>query len=288
MLVAGIDIGSATSKSVIIKDGQIVASFITRTGPESQESAEAAMAGSLKQSGIDLEEMDYVVATGYGRINVPFAGDIVTEIACHAKGVNHFFPNARTILDMGGQDCKAIQIDENGNHVAFAMNDKCAAGTGRFLEIMAQLLRVPLAEIGPLSLEATEDIKISSVCAVFAKSEAARHLRQGASKANILGGLHASIADRVYGLLKRVGIKPDFVISGGIAKNIGVVRRVEKKVGLPAYISYEPQIIGAVGAAIFAAEKAEAGEELSLKQRKAAAEAKTWAYEQIFTTASGE
>ena len=265
MFVAGIDIGSATSKSVVLKGDEIVAAYITETGPESQESAEAAIAGSLGKIDLTIEDMEYIVATGYGRINVPFAGDIVTEIACHAKGVHYYFPNARTILDMGGQDCKAIQIDDKGNHVAFAMNDKCAAGTGRFLEIMAQLLRVPLSEIGPLSLEATEDIKISSMCAVFAKSEAARHLRQGVSKANILGGLHASIAERVYMLIKRVGIKPDFVISGGIAKNIGVVRRVEKKVGLPAYISWEPQIVGAVGAALFAREKAE-GDRIGLKE----------------------
>jgi (R)-2-hydroxyacyl-CoA dehydratese activating ATPase len=136
------------------------------------------------------------------------------------------------------------------------MNDKCAAGTGRFLEIMAQMLKVPLEEIGPLSLEADEDLKISNVCVVFARSEVARHLRRGVSKARILGGLHASIADRVYGLLKRVGIEADFVISGGIGKNIGVVKRVEAKVGLPAHISENPQIIGALGAACFAWEKA--------------------------------
>jgi len=285
MYVAGIDIGSATSKSVIMKEDEIVAAYITETGPESQESAEAAMAGSLKESGLSLDDLEYIVATGYGRINVPFAGDIITEIACYARGVNFFFPKARTILDMGGQDCKAIRIDEEGNHVAFAMNDKCAAGTGRFLEIMAQLLRIPLSEIGPLSLEATEDIKISSMCAVFAKSEAARHLRQGVPKANILGGLHAAIADRVYALIKRVGIEPDFVISGGIAKNIGVVKRVEARMGIPANISPEPQIVGAVGAALFARARAlEAGDDLSLKEKRAAAydPDKQWAYEKIF------
>ena len=198
------------------------------------------------------DDLEYIVATGYGRINVPSADEIITEIACHAKGVNAVFPEARTILDMGGQDCKAIRVDHKGRHVGFAMNDKCAAGTGRFLDIMAQMLKVPLPEIGPLSLEAKEDIHISSVCVVFARSEVARHLRRGVSKADILGGLHASVADRVYGLLKRVGIEKDFVISGGIGKNIGVVKRVEARVGLPAYISDDPQIIGALGAASFA------------------------------------
>jgi len=256
MLVAGVDIGSATSKSLILDGNGIVAAHIIETGPESQESAEAAMAGALEKSRLRLEDLKYIVATGYGRINVAFAGDVITEISCHAKGVHFFFPKARTILDMGGQDCKAIRVDAEGNHVGFAMNDKCAAGTGRFLEIMASLLRVPLEEIGPLSLQATEDIQISNVCTVFARSEAARHLRRGVTKANILGGLHAATAERVFSLLKRVEIEPEFVISGGIAKNIGVVRRVEEKVGLRAHISEEPQIIGALGAALFARERA--------------------------------
>jgi len=158
---------------------------------------------------------------------------------------------------MGGQDCKAIRIDDKGRNIGFAMNDKCAAGTGRFLEIMAQMLKVPLEEIGPLSLEADEDIPISNICVVFARSEVARHLRRGIKKANILGGLHASIADRVYGLLRRVGIEADFIVSGGIGKNIGVVKRIEAKVGMPVRISEEPQIIGALGAACFAREKAD-------------------------------
>jgi predicted CoA-substrate-specific enzyme activase len=236
----------------------VVSTRIIETGPDSRESAEAVLSGVLEGTGIAREDLKGLVATGYGRINVPFANDIVTEIACHAKGVHFLFPRARTILDMGGQDCKAIRVDAAGNHVGFAMNDKCAAGTGRFLEVMASLLRVPLAEIGPLSLEATEDIEISSVCTVFARSEVARHLRRGVPKANILGGLHAATADRVYSLLKRVGIEADFVISGGIGKNIGVVRRVEAKVGLSAHISSEPQIIGALGAALFARERAAA------------------------------
>jgi predicted CoA-substrate-specific enzyme activase len=159
---------------------------------------------------------------------------------------------------MGGQDCKAIRIDDQGRHVSFAMNDKCAAGTGRFLEIMAAQLKIPLQEIGSLSLEAAEDTRISNVCTVFARSEVARLLRCGAPKTNILGGLHAAAADRAFGLLKRVGLEADFVISGGIAKNTGVVKRVEDRVGLPAHISEEPQIIGALGAAIFAREKAKA------------------------------
>jgi len=256
MIVGGIDIGSATSKAAILNGDEILAYHMIETGPESQGSAEAVMEGLLSKCGLRLTDMEKVVATGYGRINVPFADEVVTEIACHAKGVHFLFPNARTILDMGGQDCKAIRINASGDHVSFAMNDKCAAGTGRFLEIMAAQLRLPLEEIGELSLQASEDTKISNVCTVFARSEVSRHLRRGVPKANILGGLHAAQADRVYALIKRVGIEPDFVITGGVAKNIGVVRRLEAKVGLGAFISKEPQIIGALGAALFAKKKA--------------------------------
>jgi predicted CoA-substrate-specific enzyme activase len=255
MYFAGIDIGSAASKAVILDEQQMVAAHTIETGPESQGTAEMVMQGVLDRSGLTQKDINFLVATGYGRINVPWAQEIITEIACHGRGVHTLFPKARTILDMGGQDCKAIRIDETGHHIAFSMNDKCAAGTGRFLEVMAVQLKVPLQEIGPLSMEATEDTKISNICTVFARSEVARHLRRGTSKANILGGLHAATADRAFGLLKRVGLEPDFVISGGIAKNIGVVKRVEARVGLPAFISEDPQIIGALGAAIFAREK---------------------------------
>ena len=254
--VAGIDIGSASSKAVIVNGDTLVAFYLIDTGPESRGSAEVVMDGILSKADLELDNLECIVATGYGRINVPFAHEVITEIACHAKGVHSIFPKARTVLDMGGQDCKAIRIDASGNHVAFAMNDKCAAGTGRFLEIMSALLNVPLHEIGPLSLQADEDTKISNVCTVFARSEVSRHLRRGTSKANILGGVHAATADRVFGLLKRVGLEADFVISGGIAKNIGVVRRIEARTGLTAGISEEPQIIGALGAAIFARDKA--------------------------------
>ncbi len=256
MYIAGIDIGSATSKAVILNDLQTVATHLIETGPESKGSAEAVMAGALQNSGLQREDLKFIVATGYGRINVPFAGTIVTEIACHAKGVHSLFPKVRTVLDMGGQDCKAIRLDAEGNHVAFVMNDKCAAGTGRFMEVMAALLKIPLEEIGPLSLQATEDIPISNMCTVFARSEVTRHLRLGKPKSNILGGVHAAIVERIFSLLKRVGIEADFAISGGIAKNIGVVKRLEEKVKRPAFISEDPQIIGALGAALFARELA--------------------------------
>ena len=252
---AGIDIGSAASKAVILNEQRMVASHTIETGPESRGTAEEVMQGILTKSGLTLSDLNFVVATGYGRVNVPWAQEIITEIACHARGVHFLFPKARTVLDMGGQDCKAIRVDETGRHVAFSMNDKCAAGTGRFLEVMAAQLKIPLQDIGSLSMKAEENTKISNICTVFARSEVARHLRRGTSKSDILGGLHAATADRAFGLLKRVGLEADFVISGGIAKNIGVVKRVEARVGLPAFISEDPQIIGALGAAIFAREK---------------------------------
>lgn len=257
-ITMGIDIGSAASKAVIVGPDRVLAYSILETGPASLGSAQAVSDSVLKKAGLDMADIAYTVATGYGRINVPFARDVVTEIACHAKGVNHLFPMARTVLDMGGQDCKAIRIDQDGNHVNFVMNDKCAAGTGRFLEIIAAKMKTPLEKIGPLSLEAEEDTKISSVCIVFAQSEVSRHLRRGAPIADILGGVHSSTADRAFGLIKRVGIEAEFVISGGIAKNIGVVRRVEDRVGLGARIAPEPQVIGALGAAIIARERVDA------------------------------
>jgi len=189
---------------------------------------------------------------------VPFAHKNITEISCHAKGSNWFFPGVRTILDMGGQDCKAIRCDETGKVVNFAMNDKCAAGAGRSMEVMADLLKIPLADVGKLSLQMVNgEVSVSSTCTVFAKSEVLSHLRHGAPRNDILAGLCSALATRVYGLLKRVGISPEFVISGGIGKNVGVVTRVEEKVGLKANICFEPQIVGALGGAIFAREALE-------------------------------
>jgi len=254
--VAGIDIGSATTKVVILTDHKIFASSLIPTGPDSAETATLAMNRALERTNLSLANIRFIVATGYGRIIVPFSHAILTEISCHAKGAHFIFPAARTILDMGGQDCKAIRLDEQGVQTNFAMNDKCAAGTGRFLEAMARTLNLPLESLGPLSLEAQQEVKISNMCAVFAKSEVSYLVRKGLSKNDILAGLHEAISERVHALLKRVGIEPLFVITGGIAKNIGVVRKLEEKVGLTAHIPPEPQLVGALGAALFATERA--------------------------------
>jgi predicted CoA-substrate-specific enzyme activase len=255
MIFGGVDIGSLSADAVIMADGRIIAYSVLPTGGDSTGSAYHAMEAALEKTSFMLEEIAYTVSTGYGRVNVPFARENVTEISCHALGAHWLVPSTRTILDMGGQDCKAIRCDEQGRVVDFAMNEKCAAGTGRYLEIIADVLEMHLDEIGPRSLEATQDIGISSTCAVFARSEVLSLVRKGIPKNDVLGGVHEAIVRRVHSLLMRVGIERDFVITGGIAKNIGVVRRLERKMGLEAKISAEPQIVGALGAALFAAKR---------------------------------
>jgi len=256
LITAGVDIGASPSKVVISKEGQILSYSIIGTGAESANSAQRAMAAALK--GIDylsLGDIEYIIATGYGRVIAPFANETVTELSCHAKGANWLFPSVRTILDMGGQDCKAIRCDEMGRLTNFAMNDKCAAGTGRFLELMAMVMDLPLEGLGKLALEAKEEVTINSTCTVFAKSEVTSLIRLGRDKRDILAGLHTAVSTRVYTLLRRIGIEEDFAITGGIGKNIGVVRKVEELVGLKALVPEEPQIVGALGAALFAQDR---------------------------------
>jgi len=256
LITAGVDIGSSTSKAVILDDRQILSYSIISTSFESETSARKAVDQALSKVGqISQEDIRWIIATGYGRVIVTFANETVTELSCHARGANWLFPSVRTVLDMGGQDCKAIKCDDRGNLLNFVMNDKCAAGTGRFLEVMARVTELYLEDIGEFSLQADEVIKISSTCAVFGKSEVASLLRQGKKKTDILAGLHTAISNRVYTLLRRVGITPDFAITGGIAKNIGVVRRLEERSGLKVLLPDEPQIVGALGAALFAQDK---------------------------------
>jgi predicted CoA-substrate-specific enzyme activase len=256
MLVAGIDIGSRAAKGIILKDSRILASFIGDTGPESIKTSEMVLSELLKRSnGYSIKDIQYIVATGYGRVLVPFAKENISEISCHARGVNYYFPSVRTILDMGGQDCKAISIDEKGQVTNFVMNDKCAGGTGRFLEMIADVLNIPLEKIGDVSLESKSAISFNTICAVFAKSDAIDNLRKGIARSDILAGLHEAIATRCLNLLKRVNIQKDFSISGGISKNKGMVTKIKEKVGLEPLLSADPQLIGALGAAIFAEER---------------------------------
>jgi benzoyl-CoA reductase subunit A len=201
-----------------------------------------------------LEDIHYVVGTGYGRVNVPFAHKAITEIACHARGANYMGGNTiRTILDMGGQDCKAIHCDEKGKVTNFLMNDKCAAGTGRGMEVISDLMQIPIAELGARSFDVDQEPNaVSSVCVVFAKSEALGLLKAGYSKNKVVAAYCQAMAERVVSLLERIGVEKDFFITGGIAKNPGVVKRIEKILGIQAVqTQYDSQIAGALGAALF-------------------------------------
>jgi len=255
IITAGVDVGSVSSQAVIAVDGDIFAFNNIRTGSNSPVSATKAIEGAMKDTGMRIEDIHFIVGTGYGRVNVPFAHKAVTEIACHARGANFMGgSDIRTILDMGGQDCKAIHCDEKGKVTNFKMNDKCAAGTGRGMEVMADLLHVPITEVGDMSFQVDEEPKpVSSTCVVFAKSEAMALLRDGWSKERVLAAYCSAMAHRVSSLLDSIGIQQKFFITGGIAKNRGVVERLEKELGISAVRTrFDSQIAGALGAALFA------------------------------------
>jgi bzd-type benzoyl-CoA reductase Q subunit len=254
VISAGVDVGSVSSQAVVMTDGKLYAFSNMRTGSDSPESAEKAIKWALEDTPITLDDIHFSVGTGYGRVNVPFAKKAITEIACHARGANFMYgPSVRTVLDMGGQDCKAIHCDEKGKVQAFLMNDKCAAGTGRGMEVMADLLSLPIEEVGEMSLDVEEEPPpVSSTCVVFAKSEASGLLRQGWPKNKVLAAYCSAMAHRVCSLLERIGVEKQFAITGGIAKNSGVVKRIEKELGVEALqCETDSQIAGAVGAALF-------------------------------------
>ncbi|MFX0018869.1 MAG: benzoyl-CoA reductase, bzd-type, subunit Q [Promethearchaeota archaeon] len=255
IISAGVDVGSVSTQAVIMVDNQIYCYSSMRTGSNSPDSANNAMDWALEGTGLTLDKIQYVVGTGYGRVNVPFAKRAITEIACHARGANFIYgPEIRTVLDMGGQDCKAIRCDQRGKVTAFLMNDKCAAGTGRGMEVFADLLQVHINDVGKMSLEVDEEPEpVSSTCVVFAKSEAVGLLRKGWPKEKVLAAYCSAMAHRVVTLLLRLGIEEKFAITGGIAKNIGVVKRIEDELKLKApEPSIDPQLAGAIGAALFA------------------------------------
>jgi predicted CoA-substrate-specific enzyme activase len=259
MLTLGIDIGSLSTDAVLINEKkEIVAYEVIATGASSKKACDKIFKQILDATKLEAKDLDYVIATGYGRIKVPFANEVVTEITCHAKGANHFFPDARTVIDIGGQDSKAIKLDAKGNVVDFSMNDKCAAGTGRFLEVMARTLEIELDDMGELSLKGKDNVSISSLCTVFAESEVVSLIGADHKTPDICKALHISIAKRVSAQAKRVGLEETVVMTGGVAKNIGVVRELEKKLLCTIRIPEEPQIIGALGAAIIALENVNA------------------------------
>lgn len=256
VITAGVDIGSTSTQAVIMVDGELYAYSNMRTGSDSPESAMQAMAWALEGTGMTIDDLQYTIGTGYGRVNVPFADKCITEITCHARGANIIYgPTVKTILDMGGQDCKAIHCDEKGRVTSFMMNDKCAAGTGRGMEAIANLLGVDINNIGDLSFQVeTEPEPVSSMCVVFAKAEVASLMRSGWTKEMVLAAYCRAMAIRVCKLLTRNKMVPEFAITGGIAKNKGVVRRIEEILGVKAIEpkGYDTQIAGALGAAALA------------------------------------
>jgi predicted CoA-substrate-specific enzyme activase len=258
MIVAGIDVGSITTEALVFdKDKGVVSYTILQTGANSKKSAEMALEKALAYPAKKVSDLSYVVATGCGRKRAAFANTAVTEITCIAKGVNYFFPEARTIVDIGGQDTKTIRVDGKGRVLEFEMNDKCAAGTGRFIEVMAKALNVELDRIGDISLQHKKDIAISSICTVFAESEVISLVSEGEELEDILYGIHRAIADRTMSLLARMGGAEDGVVmTGGVAKNMGVVKALEAAMGKQIKVYMEPQIVGALGAALLAMEKA--------------------------------
>jgi predicted CoA-substrate-specific enzyme activase len=250
---AGIDVGSLSTEAVIIGEDDLICGFsIVQTGAHSTEAAEAALRMALSRAGAKRENLSRIIATGYGRISVPFAEKKITEISCHAAGAFHIFPDTGTVIDIGGQDSKVIRVGPGGKVLDFNMNDKCAAGTGRFLEVMAGKLEVSLEQMAELSLRSRGEVQISSVCTVFAESEVVSLVAQNHPREQIIKGLHRAVVNRVWSMVKALGITGAVTMSGGVAKNKGVVSLFEEKLGRPIHVHEEPQIVGALGAALLA------------------------------------
>jgi predicted CoA-substrate-specific enzyme activase len=252
MITVGIDVGSITAKAAVVRDGVAIADKLILTGYNARYAGEKVFEALMKETGIDRSAVDKIISTGYGRNSVSIADKAVTEITCHAAGAHYLKPDVRSVIDIGGQDSKAIALDEDGNVKNFAMNDKCAAGTGRFLEVMANALEVDLDDFGSFSLSADQPSKISSLCTVFAESEVISLISKGEKRENIIAGIHESIAARVAAMANRTGLTPPILMTGGVAKNLGVVKALEKKIGQQIEVSPQSQLTGAIGAALLA------------------------------------
>jgi predicted CoA-substrate-specific enzyme activase len=227
---------------------------IRSTGSNIQRAIQSSLEGALKDAGVAQSDLSAIVATGYGRFSLPFPARQITEITCHGRGAWHLFPGTRTVIDLGGQDSKVIILDGEGRVVDFVMNDKCAAGTGRFLEVMAGAMETRLEEMGNVSLRARKPIPISSMCTVFAESEVVSLIAQGAKREDIIGGIHDAIASRIYRMAKRLRLADEITFTGGVAKNIGMVEALKRRFRTPINLPEEPQIVGALGAALIAAD----------------------------------
>ncbi|MBM4351210.1 MAG: 2-hydroxyglutaryl-CoA dehydratase [Deltaproteobacteria bacterium] len=264
---AGIDIGSTMTKAVILNRG-IIASIIGPTGPEQRRLANRVMEEALKKASLSFPKITYIISTGYGRINVPFSDKQFTEITCHAKGIVHLFPEARTIIDIGGQDVKGIKIDASGKVIDFVMNDKCAAGSGRFIEVIAGTLGVSLDHVGELSLQSRNPAKISNICTIWAQQEVASSLAEGVPVADLLAGVHQSLADRICRMVNRLRVEKALVVTGGGGKNKGLLKALSEQLGQEVLVPEEPLLTGALGAALM-------GKEIVEKARKSNAPIET-------------
>ena len=248
----GIDIGSITAKAAVMRDGVLLGTRVIFTGYNSEAAGRRVFDELLGELGLAAAAIGGIVATGYGRKSVTFADKAVTEIMCHAAGAHYLDPSIRSLIDIGGQDSKAVVMDEKGRVKNFTMNDKCAAGTGRFLEVMARALEADLDEFGSLSLKAERPAQISSLCTVFAESEVISLIAKGESRENIIAGIHAAIASRVWAMANRIGLAAPVMMTGGVARNIGVVRALETAIGMSVTVSPHAQVNGAIGAACLA------------------------------------
>ncbi len=256
---AGVDVGSTQTKAVIVDQSRtIVARTLIATGANVTRAGETAFAKACEAAELPRQTVGYVVGTGYGRYKVTFGDAQITEITCHARGAHSAFPATRTVIDMGGQDTKAIKVAPDGSVIDFSMNDKCAAGTGRFLSAAADVTGVGLDEIGALALQAKTPVRLTSVCTVFVESDIMSYLAQKKKVEDILGGVHKAIASRTMALVRRVGVEDEVTFTGGVSRNIGMVRALEEVLGRPLNVSDEGHFMGAIGAALFALERAEA------------------------------
>jgi len=280
-ITSGIDVGSVSSQAVVMVDGELYAYSNTRTGSDSPESARKCLNMALEGTNMTADNLDYCIGTGYGRVNVPMAQQTITEIACHARAANFMYgPEVKTVMDMGGQDCKAIRTDDRGKVMKFMMNDKCAAGTGRGMEVFADLIGVPVWEIGERSFQIDKEPEmISSTCVVFAKTEVVGLLQEGTPENDIMAAYCAAMAHRITELLNRLGMEEKFAITGGIAKNVGVVKRLENEMGVTIAelgwhdpkmrdkgLPFDTQIAGGIGAALFGAAMLERGRAKSARK----------------------
>lgn len=252
MYTLGIDIGSITTKAAVLKDGKLLCTRLIFTGYNSEAAGKKVYAEILEEAKIASPREVKLVATGYGRASLAFADKAITEISCHAAGARYLNDTIRFIIDIGGQDSKAILLDEAGKVKNFVMNDKCAAGTGRFLEVMARALEINLDEFGAVSLKAHNPAQISSLCTVFAESEVISLISKGMPREDIIAGIHESIGSRIAALASRVGFAQPVMVTGGVAKNIGLIKSLEKTLGFQAVVSEHAQITGAIGAAVLA------------------------------------